>query len=58
MLDIVQKELKNVPYKLHGQEISSRLEMSPKRKPLAKAHALFYKGIEAAGGNESKINVV
>ena len=32
--------------------------MSPKRKPLVKAHALFYKGLKAVGGSESKINVV
>ena len=36
-----EKELKKIHYKLHGQEISSRLEMRPKRKPLSKAHALF-----------------
>ena len=33
------------------------MEMSPERKPLAKAHALFDKGLKAVGGNESKINV-
>ena len=43
MLDAIKTELKKEPYTLHGQEVSSRLEMSPKRKPLAKAHALFYK---------------
>ena len=45
-------------YTLHGQQISSRLEMGPKMKLLAKAHALFYKGLEEVGGNESKINDV
>ena len=34
------------------------MEMSPKRKPLAKAHALFDKGLKEVGGNKSKINVV
>ena len=37
------------------------MEMSPKRKPLAKAHALFAlfdKGLKEVGGNKSKINVV
>ena len=38
--------LKKVPYKLHGQEVSATLDMSPERKPLAKAHALFYKGLK------------
>ena len=36
----------------------ARLEMSPKRKPLAKAHALFYKGPKEVGENEFEINVV
>ena len=44
MLEIVQKELKKIPYK--NKVVSARLEMSRKRKPLAKAHALFYKGFE------------
>ena len=32
--------------------------MSPNRKPLAKAHALFYKGLKEVDGNESKIKIV
>ena len=55
MLDIVKKELKKVPERLHGQEISSRLEMSPKRKPSTKARAL---SLKAVGGNESRVHVV
>ena len=31
---------------------------SSKRKPLAKAHASFYKGLKEVGRNESQINVV
>ena len=58
MLDTTKQELKKVPYKLHGQEVSSRLEMSPKRKPLARAHALFHKGLKEVKGDESKIHVV
>ena len=58
MLDIIKNELKKDPYKLHGQEIFSRLEICPKRKCLAKAHALFYKGLKKVGGDESKIHVV
>ena len=58
LLDIIKTELKKEPYKLHGQEISSRLETSPKRKPLARAHGLFYKGLKKVGGDESQIHVV
>ena len=34
------------------------LEMSPEKKPLAIAHALFYKGLKAVKGDESRIHVV
>ena len=53
-----KKELKKVSFSLHGQEISSRLEIGPTRKPLARAHALFYTGLKEVGGNEFEINVV
>ena len=43
---------------MHGQVVSARLEMSPKRKPLAKAHAMFLNGLKEVGGNESKVNSV
>ena len=58
LLKFVTDELKKIPYKLRDQVVSARLEMSPKKKPLAKGHALFYKGLKEVGGNESKINVV
>ena len=47
MPGIVTDELKMVLYKLQ----------SPKKKPLAKAHALFYEDLKAVIGDESKINV-
>ena len=56
MLDITKKNSRRCPKRLHGQEICARLEMSPKRKPLARAHALFYKTPQV-GGDESKIHV-
>ena len=34
------------------------MKMSPTRKPLAKAHALFHTGFREVGGDESKIHVV
>ena len=40
------------------QVVSARLELSPKRKPSAKAHALFYKGLEEVKGDKSKIHIV
>ena len=58
LLKVVKDELKEVRYKIHDQEVSARLEMSPHKTPLAKAHALFYKGLKAVGGYRSMINVV
>ena len=54
----IKEEFKKEPYKLRGQVVSSRLEMSLKRKSLARAHALFYKGLKAVKGDESKIHIV
>ena len=36
LLDVMREELKKGPYKQKGQVVSPRLELSPKRKPLAK----------------------
>ena len=57
LLMVVKDELKKKPYGLGGQAVTARLEMSPRMKPLAKAHALFYKGLKSVDGNDSKINV-
>ena len=58
LLDVMREELKKGFYKQKDQVVSSRLESSPKRKPLAKAHALFFKGLEEVNGDKSKIHVV
>ena len=58
LLDIIRTELKKTPYKLRGRVVSCRLELSPKRRPLAGAHALFYKGLTEVIRDESKIHVV
>ena len=58
LLDVMREELKKGPCKQKGQEVSSRLELSPKRKPLSKAHALFYTGLKTVKGDESRIHVV
>ena len=51
-------EPNKAPYKPYDQVVSARLDTSPKKKPQAKAHALFSTGVKAVSGNESKINVV
>ena len=58
LLDVMREELTKGPYKQKDQVVSSRLELSPKRKPLAKAHAMFNKGLEEVTGDRSKIHVV
>ena len=57
LLRVVKDKLKKKPYESKGQVVKARLEMSPQKKPLAKAHA-FHKGMSAAKGDESKINVI
>ena len=54
----MREELKKGLYKQKGQVGSSRLELSPKRKPLTKAHASFYKGLEEVERDKSKIHVL
>ena len=54
--DVMREELKKGLCKQKGQVVSS--ELSPKMKPLAKAHTLFHKGLEEVKGDKSKIYVV
>ena len=49
LLNVVKDELKKELYKIHDQEVSARLEMGPQKKPLVKAHALFYKRPQSSG---------
>ena len=58
LLGIIRTELRKEPYMLRERVVSSGLELSPKRKPLAKAHALFHKELKEVNGDESKIHVV
>ena len=55
---MVKDELKKKPFEFEGPVVEARLEMSRQKKPLAKAHALFYKRLSAARDDESKINVI
>ena len=54
---VAKDELNLKLYKLHGQLAKARFETSPRKKPLTKAHALFYKELKATKADESKINV-
>ena len=57
MIDLLKgmkEELEKAAYKIHGQNVKARPEVSPQRKPLAEAHALFFKGLKEMKGDESK----
>ena len=58
LLQMVKDELNKKPYTLYDQLVKARLEISFQKKPLTKAHALFYKGLKAVKAYESKINVI
>ena len=58
MIDLLKgmkEELEKAAYKIHGQNVKARPEVSPQRKPLAEAHALFFKGLKEMKGDESKV---
>ena len=42
-------------HKINGQNVKARLEVSPRKKLLAKAAALFFKGLKEMKGYESKV---
>ena len=58
LLRVVRDQLKKKPYEIKGQVVKARLGMSPHEKLLAKAHALFHKGMSAARSDEAQINVI
>ena len=54
MIDLLNKELeKQAAYKIHGQNVKARLEVSPQRKPSTMAKDLFFKGLKEMKGHES-----
>ena len=52
---IMKEELDEEAYKIHGQNVKARLEVSPQRRPLTKTQALFFKGLKEVGGGESEV---
>ena len=58
LLETVENELKKIPYKLHGQEVSARLEMSPKMKPLAKAPCVVLQRPRRSGRKYGKVQII
>ena len=43
MIDLLNEK---AAFKIHGQNVKARLEVSPQRRPLTKAHALFFEGLK------------
>ena len=56
LLNIMKEELDKAAYKIYGYNEKARLEVSLQRRPLAKAQALFFKGLKEVGGDESKVS--
>ena len=54
LLKIMKEESDKAACKIHGQNVTARLEVSPQRRPLAKTQALFFKGLKEVGG-ESEV---
>ena len=52
---MMKEELDKAACGINGQLVKARLEVSPHRRPLAKAHAMFFKGLKELGGDESKV---
>ena len=46
LLKGVKEELEKEAYKIHGQNVKARQEVSPRRMPLTKAQALFSNGLK------------
>ena len=55
LLKIMKEESDKAAYKIHGQNVMVRLEVSPQRRPLAKTQASFFKGLKEVGGGESQV---
>ena len=55
LLEETKEELDKAANKINGQIVKARLELSPQRRPLAKAQAMFFKGLKEVGGDESKV---
>ena len=55
LLKIMKEELEKTAHKINGQNVKAMLEVSPQRRPLTKAGALFSQGLKEVGADESKV---
>ena len=55
LLKVTKEEFDKATYKFNGQNEKARLEVSPQRRRLTRAQALFFKGFEEMKGDESKV---
>ena len=54
MIDLLKgmkEELGKAAYKIHRKNVEARQKVSSQRKPLAKAHALFFEGLKGMKGD-------
>ena len=58
LLKAMNEELDKAACEINGQRVKARLRVSPRRRPLAKAQAMFVKGPKEVGGDESKVRAL
>ena len=52
--NMIQKDLADKDDQVNGETVRANLELSPQRKPLSKAQAMFYKALHEAEGDKAK----
>ena len=52
---VMREELNEANYCINEARVRTNLEISPQKKPLARARAMFFKGVKEARGDEAKI---
>ena len=55
LLKVLKEELDKAAYEINGQRVKARLEVSLQRRPLTKAQAMFFNGLNEVDGDESKV---
>ena len=53
---MMRDELSKADIRVNRPRVEANLEISPQKRPLAKAQAMFFKGLKEAGGNDAKVS--
>ena len=55
---MMKTDLENKDYKVNGETVRTDLEVTPQKKPLSRAQALFYRAFRDAKGHKSKMETI